>query len=132
MKHVLPALVAVVCTLTACKTTSDRFDLYSPNKPHGPYTDRVRGMTLAYRYNHQSTTYTVPVTGSQPPEEQPGGGEIAPPPPPPPPEATPTPVPEMAPLPASVAPTTVPEMPPPAAAATPAATPAVAIPGLSQ
>jgi len=160
VKHVLPALLptllAVVCTLTACKTTSDRRDLYSPNKAQGPYTAKLRGMTLAGQYNHQSTTYTYPVTATGPlaPAET---GPIAPPPPPPPPGPSmpdtnvgapaATPMPQVMPVMPAPA-TTTPAMPPTSAApanassAIPVATPAAAgggdssggqnIPGLSQ
>ena len=162
VKHVLPALVAVVFTLTACKTTADRFDLYAPDKPQGPYLERLRGMTLAGRYNHKSSTMTVPVSPSATVPGAPAdSGPIAPPPPPPPgtPEMetpdtgvgapAPTPFPEAAPAaPASnvvIPSTTVPGAPPttsepaipglsPPAAPAPAeaASPAPAIPGLSQ
>jgi hypothetical protein len=75
--------VAVVFALTACKTTADRYDLYAPDRPHGPATDKLRGMTLLGRYNHQSTTYTYPASETA----------LLPPPPPPPPEGGPTPPP---------------------------------------
>jgi hypothetical protein len=157
VKFVLPLLVAAVCALAACETTADRRDLYAPNKPEGPYTDKLREMTLAWRLDHQSSTFTYAVAGngSQPPDES---GPIAPPPPPPPPSATPdtesgapaaTPMPESA-LPGGNAPAAVPGLSAPAAtpsaaglpapAPAPAATPAPAggansapvIPGLSQ
>jgi hypothetical protein len=144
VKYVLPALVAVFCALTACKTTADRRDLYSPDKAQGPYTAKLRGMTLFGNYNHQSTTYSFPVAQSAglPPEES---EPIAPPPPPPPTSAMPdtnagapaaTPMPQVMPV------MPAPAMPPTTAAPAnpssviPVATPAAAgdqnIPGLSQ
>ena len=77
VKYVLPALVAVVCALTACKTTADRFDLFAPDKPQGPYLQKLRGMTLAGRYDHQSNTYTVPVGATAAPLPPSPGGEQA-------------------------------------------------------
>ena len=48
MKFVLPALVAVAATLSACKTTANRFDLYAPDKPQGPATTKL------HHLNHES------------------------------------------------------------------------------
>lgn len=141
VKPVLPArlytLIALVCALVACKTTSDRFDLYSPDKPQGPATQKLRGMTLAGRYDHQSNTFTYPVTGSVggvPPEES---GPIAPPPPLPPAESgigAPAPTPLPAAIPAAPLPNAVP-MPgatTPSIPATPGApSGGVVIPGLN-
>jgi hypothetical protein len=125
VKHVLPALVAVVFTLTACKTTADRFDLYQPSRAEGPATARLRDWTLFGRYNHQSTTYTVPVTEAAAP---PPPSENAPLPPLPAPGATDqnTGLPSATPLPAAVPSITAPAntAPNPAPAITaPAATP---------
>jgi hypothetical protein len=101
VKYVLPLLVAVVCALAACKTTSDRRDLFSPNKPQGPATAELRDWTLFGHNNHKSTTYSYPV--AQAGAAAPDSGPIAPPPPVPPadsaapdnaigaPEATPVP-----------------------------------------
>jgi hypothetical protein len=154
----LPTLAALVFALTACRTTSNRFDLYQMDRPHGPGTTRLRGMTLGGRYDHGSsvTTYNMPASGAAPAAA--ATGPVAPPPPPPPPENTPessvgapqpTPLPEAVPVvpppaePGS-APGTVPVAPPPAAppgaitpppAAPPAdssASPNPVIPGLSQ
>jgi hypothetical protein len=98
----LPTLFAVVCAFTACQTTADHFDLFAPNKAQGPATEKLRGMTLAGRYNHQSTTYTVPVTSVA--GAGPETGPIAPPPLPPPPGLPETNVgaPAATPLPAAV------------------------------
>ena len=147
VKYVLPILVAVVCALTACKTTSDRFDLFAPNRPQGPYTERSRGMTLAGRYNHQSTTYTYPVREgllTTPPPAQEGVAPGAVPPATPsevtpgiPPTSVPGPGASATIIPGSTAPVITPSagsqpfaVPPPVAPA-PASTPAP-IPGLSQ
>jgi len=146
VKHVLPTVLAVACTLTACSTTARRLDLYSPNKAQGPYTAELRQWTLAGRNNHQSLAYNVPVAEPTPPPTP--GAEVdqnAPlPPPPPPPESTSpesdvgapaaTPVPQLAPAPMPVTPQAPPAM------SAPAATPASdsdggsnpVIPGLSQ
>jgi hypothetical protein len=135
VKHVLPALVAVVFALSACKTTADRFDLFAPNKAQGPATERLRGMTLAGRYDHRSSisTYPMPSSAPQPAEE---GGPIAPPPPPPPgttPDNNvgapgPTPMPEAVPAPPSLGTGTQP-VTPGSNSTTPTQPPA--IPGLS-
>ena len=146
VKHVLPSLVAVICALTACKTTADRFDLYAPDRPQGPATQKLRETTLAGRFNHQSRTYEVPVTGPSAP--LPPGGAVPPPPPPPPtgtPESgvgapAPTPMPDTSnSAPATVIPPSTPPVTTPttgsepfgAPAPQPAASPATAIPGLA-
>ena len=77
VKYVLPLLVVAVCGLAACKTTSDRRDLYSPTKPSGPATAELRDWTLFGGNNHKSTTYTYAIST---PSVAPGG-PIAPPPP---------------------------------------------------
>jgi hypothetical protein len=88
VKYVLPAFLAVVCALTACKTTSDRFDLYSPDKPQGPYTAKLMAMNFPTRDVPEvpDTTGTSSQSSSDntpppppPPPPRPGGG---PPPPP--------------------------------------------------
>jgi hypothetical protein len=149
VKYVLPAFVAVVCALTACKTTADRRDLYSPNKPEGPYTARLESINFPFRnvYVPPTATYAV----NQAPADN---GQTPLPPPPPPADGEtgtpetgapePTPLPEAmppmpAPAPAPAAPITPPPAAPaPAAPAAPAATPDTGsaptptIPGLSQ
>jgi hypothetical protein len=108
VKYVLPLLVAVVFALAACKTTSDRRDLYSPTKPSGPATAELRDWTLFGGNNHKSTTYTYAVSTSA---ASPEAGPIAPPPPAPPDTSAPdigapeaTPVPGEAPMPVPRAP----------------------------
>jgi len=138
---VLPLFVVAACALTACETTADRRDLYSEDKPQGPY----------YTMLHSKGGMIAQATPTPAPE----GGPIAPmlPPPPPPPPAdtgTPdteigapaaTPVPDaITPIPTTTAPPTVTA---PSTSSAPAATPAAAagaggtsggglIPGLSQ
>jgi hypothetical protein len=115
--------MGVVCALTACKTSSNRFDLYESPKPHGPYTDMLHGRTL--------TTAEVAElnNANQPPGE-------APPMPTPPEQAMPTsaPLPQPVPMMPQPAPTAaapgIPTSPMPAGAASPV--PTTAIPGLGQ
>ncbi len=68
VKYVLPALLTVVCALAACKTTANRRDLFAPNKPQGPYTDRLHGGT--------------PPASETASQQIQGAGVITPPPPP--------------------------------------------------
>ena len=75
------AFLAAICALTACKTTSDRFDLYSPDRAHGPATERLREMTLAGRYDHKSSTHTYVKRGPVVPEEGGPAGAVPPVPP---------------------------------------------------
>ncbi|HEX4085727.1 MAG TPA: hypothetical protein VHY22_12495, partial [Chthoniobacteraceae bacterium] len=127
LPRLLPVLAAAVCILAGCKTTADRFSLYQPDRPQGPAIDKLRGMTLAGRFNHQSATYTYPVSAAQPPQEP--ATETTPPPPPPPstgpgvtaPESTlgapaPTPMPNGAVIPPSTQTPAVPPATPPATA----------------
>jgi hypothetical protein len=86
VKYVLPLLLAVVCALAACKTTADRRDLYSPNKPEGPATAKLRDWTLFGHDNHKSTTYTYAISTTS--AEPAASGPIAPPPPLPPADST--------------------------------------------
>lgn len=41
VKFALPLIVITAFALNACTTLANRRDLYSPEKPHGPYTDRL-------------------------------------------------------------------------------------------
>jgi len=137
--------VAVVFALAACNTTSDRRDLYSPDKPQGPATAELRDWTLFGNNNHQSTTSTVAVASTAP---VPPAGPIAPPPPMPE-SGTPdtslgapaaTPMPGVPPIPRRIIrPVATPAPQPSSSDAIPVATPADAggggggdIPGLSQ
>lgn len=68
MKYALVPLA--LFSLAACTTTANRREMWSPAKGHGPYTDKLRNMTLSGRSDHRSQTFTVPVTkqaGGQPP-----------------------------------------------------------------
>jgi hypothetical protein len=124
VKYVLPALVAVVCALAACETTADHRDLFAPDKPQGPYTDKLRALNYSRGSNRPASTAAFPLAsaGAQPPQET---GPIAPPPPPPPPPPSTTqepeagapaatPMPETA-LPGTTAPASVPGLSVPAA-----------------
>jgi hypothetical protein len=142
VKYVLPAFLAVVCALTACKTTSDRFDLYSPDKPQGPYTAKLMAMNFPTR-----DVPEVPDTTGTSSQSSSDNTPLPPPPPPPaseeetaPPAGAPepTPMPQAMPSVPAAPMTPAPAMPGPAAAPMPAATPDTGgastptIPGLSQ
>jgi hypothetical protein len=138
VKSVLPALVAVVCALAACETTADHRDLYAPDKPRGPYTEKLRAINYARGSNREVETPEYAAATAATPAAQPAQetGPIAPPPPPPPPapaSTTPateagapaaTPMPETA-LPQTAAPSTVPGL------SAPMATPASGAPSLA-
>ena len=64
--------------LTACTTTANRRDLWSPDKGNGPYTQQFRNMTLIGRSDHRSHTYTYTVYHEVGEQQQPSASSAAP------------------------------------------------------
>jgi len=73
VKFAFSLALLVIFSLTACTTSSNYRAFYSPAKPHGPWTTKKRGLTLAGRYDHRSAThvYVIPRSGPVPTENEP-------------------------------------------------------------